>query len=34
MGGEKYRVIKRCEWSKYDEWDPDDLGVFDLDWEE
>ncbi|KAH5622363.1 hypothetical protein HBI22_183070 [Parastagonospora nodorum] len=34
IGVEKYRVIKRCEWRKFDECDTDDLRVFDLDCEE
>lgn len=27
---QKYWVIKRCEWTKFDEWESDDLRVFDL----
>jgi hypothetical protein len=30
LGVQKYRVIQRCEWRKFDEWDLEDLRVFDL----
>jgi hypothetical protein len=30
LGIQKYRVIKRCEWRKFNEWELEDLRVFDL----